>query len=185
MSESVPILVLSDRRASPDGGEHFHNYVAGQVYARGTVPPMSADLAAEALREGWGERCDGAEDSSRVAGARTRARGAGRASVPMVRQALRTADQRGQAATLLLARVPKGLPYRGAALGGEGARGGQAQCRERAGAGLGQRARWLGTHLGLRRPPRAEILRSRCVAFLATRTFREQRNKFRNDFGKN
>ena len=66
MSESVPILVLSDRRASPDGGEHVHNYVAGQVYARGTVPPMSADLAAEALREGWGERCDGAEDSSRV-----------------------------------------------------------------------------------------------------------------------
>ncbi len=66
MPESVPSRVLSDRRASPDGGEHFHNYVAGQVYAGGTVPPMSADLAAEALREGWGERSDGAKDSSRV-----------------------------------------------------------------------------------------------------------------------
>ncbi len=61
MPDDTRILVLSDRRASPDGGEHFHNYVAGQVYARGTVPPMSADLAAEALREGWGERCDEAE----------------------------------------------------------------------------------------------------------------------------
>jgi hypothetical protein len=55
MPDDTRILVLSDRRASPDGGEHFHNYVAGQVYARGTVPPMSVDLAAEALREGWGE----------------------------------------------------------------------------------------------------------------------------------
>ena len=55
MPESVPIRVLSDRRASPDGGEHFHDYVAGQVYTGGSVPPMSASLAAEALREGWGE----------------------------------------------------------------------------------------------------------------------------------
>lgn len=70
MPESVPIRVLSDRRASPDGGEHFHNYVADRVYSGGTVPPMSADLAAEALREGWGERCDGAEDSQVHAPAR-------------------------------------------------------------------------------------------------------------------
>ena len=66
MGEDLRILVISDRRASPDGGEHFHDYVAGQVYARGTVPPMSPDLAAEAMRDGWGELTDGAEDASRV-----------------------------------------------------------------------------------------------------------------------
>ena len=77
MPESVPIRVLSDRRASPDGGEHFHNYVADRVYSGGTVPPMSADLAAEALREGWGERCDGAEDSQVHAPAREAPAGPG------------------------------------------------------------------------------------------------------------
>ncbi len=66
MSDDGRIRVIVDRRASPDGGEHFHNYVAGQVYAGGTVPPMSADLAAEALREGWGARCDAVPSGDRV-----------------------------------------------------------------------------------------------------------------------
>jgi len=73
--------------------------------------------------------------------------------MPVVRRGLCTACDRWTAAEMLLVGLPKGLSYRGAALGGEGARGGQAQCRERAGAGLGQHTRWLGTHLGLRRPP--------------------------------
>ena len=63
--EAVRILVLVTTRAAPDGVT-VHLYLAGEVYGPDSDPPMPAALAATFLREGWGERCDGAEDASRV-----------------------------------------------------------------------------------------------------------------------
>ncbi len=48
------IRMRSTQLGSPDG-HAVHRYEAGATYSGETVPPMSADLAAVFLREGWAE----------------------------------------------------------------------------------------------------------------------------------
>ena len=46
------IRMTETRLGSPDG-RFVHEYVAGETYDGATTPPMSDDLAAVFVREGW------------------------------------------------------------------------------------------------------------------------------------